>query len=133
MSQEMTPSARREMARGGEEATRETVLYAPDTDIYETETHVVVVADMPGVPPEDVDIGLERRVLTIHGRVRREAHEGYRRLHSEYGEGDFERVFTLSEEIDQDRIEASHRNGVLTVRLPKADAVRARRIEVRAA
>src|SRR3546814_10866427 len=97
----MTTTAKREVTPTEQgEVTRSAVVYRPDTDIYETEDHVVLVADMPGVAPADVDVNLERRVLTIRGHVHRQAHDGYRRVHAEYGEGDYERVFTLSEEID---------------------------------
>lgn len=133
MAQEMVTTAKQEVARGdGTEAMRPAVVYRPNTDIYETEEHVVVVADMPGVAPENVDITLERRVLTIHGRMPSVQHEGYRRVYAEYGEGDFERVFTVSEEIDRDRIQASHKDGVLTVYLPKAAAAKTKKIEVKA-
>lgn len=134
MAQEMTTKAKRGVTPAEQgEVTRSAVVYRPDTDIYETEDHVVVVADMPGVPPADVDVNLERRVLTIRGHVRRQAHDGYRRVHAEYGEGDYERVFTLSEEIDRDRIEASHKNGVLTLKMPKAESAKTRKITVKAA
>ena len=134
MAQAMTTSRKREVARSDDgEATRPTAIYTPATDIYETEDHVVLTADMPGVAPEDVDIRLERNVLTIRGRLAAEAHAGYRRIHVEYGEGDYERAFSLSEEIDRDRIEASHKDGVLTLTMPKAEAAKTRRIKVRSA
>lgn len=134
MAQEMTTTAKREVTPAEQgEVTRSAVVYRPDTDIYETEDHVVLVADMPGVAPADVDVNLERRVLTIRGHVPRRAHDGYRRVHAEYGEGDYERVFTLSEEIDRDRIEASHKNGVLTLKMPKAESAKTRKITVKAA
>ena len=72
-------------------------------------------------------------MLSIRGRVRQQPHEGYRRVYAEYGEGDFERVFTLSEDIDRDHIEASHKDGVLTLQLPKAATAKTRKIDVKAA
>ncbi|MCT7378086.1 Hsp20/alpha crystallin family protein [Chelativorans salis] len=134
MAQEVTTTRKRDVARtnGGEPSTA-APIYLPDTDIYETVDHIVLVADMPGVAPGDVDVTLERRVLTIRGKVPTEAHDGYKRLYAEYGEGDFERVFTLSEEVDRDHIEASHKNGVLTLKLPKAESAKTQRIEVKAA
>ncbi|MFC6487945.1 Hsp20/alpha crystallin family protein [Nitratireductor sp. GCM10026969] len=134
MAQEVTTTRKREVARdNGGEPSRPTAIYLPSTDIYETEDHVVLVADMPGVAPGDVDVTLERRVLTIRGKVPAEAHEGYRRVYAECGKGDFERVFTLSEEVDRDHIEASHKNGVLTLKMPKAETAKTRRIDVKAA
>lgn len=117
----------------GTEPAHSAQRYLPDTDIYETDDHMVLVADMPGVRPDDVDITLERRVLTIRGRVAAPVHDGYRRFHIEYGEGDFERAFTLSQEIDRDRIEADYTNGVLTVKLPKTESAKTRKIEVKVA
>jgi HSP20 family protein len=133
MTQEMTSATKRETSRANQgEATRSGTVYTPAADIYETEDMVVVVADLPGVAANDLDVSLERRVLTIRGHVPPERHEGYALLHAEYGEGDYERVFTLSEEIDEKGIEASHSNGVLTLKMPKAEAARSRKIEVRA-
>lgn len=133
MAQEMTAASKQELERRSDsEATRAAIVYRPDTDIYETNDHVVLVADLPGVAPDDVAITLERRVLSIRGRVGQQPHEGYRRVYAEYGEGDFERVFTLSEDIDRDHIEASHKDGVLTLQLPKAATVKTRKIDVKA-
>jgi HSP20 family molecular chaperone IbpA len=109
------------------------VLFSPVTDIYETKDHVVVMADMPGVAPDAVDITLEKRVLTIRGRASIHAHDGYRRAYQEYREGDYERSFVLSEEIDREKIEAEHKNGVLTLRMPKSTAAKTRKIGVKAA
>jgi len=92
----------------------------------------VLTLEMPGVGREDVDIDLERRVLTVRGRGRVTSPEGYRRAYAEYGEGDYERVFTLSEEIDEGAIRAEMANGVLTLTLPRAEAAKPRRIEVKA-
>lgn len=134
MTTEVTAPAKRQVPWGnGTEPARSGLRYLPDTDIYETDDHMVLVADMPGVVPDDVDITLERRVLTIRGRIATPVHEGYRRFRTEYGEGDFERAFTLSQEIDRDRIEADYRNGVLMVKLPKAESAKTKKIEVKAA
>jgi HSP20 family molecular chaperone IbpA len=133
MAQEVATTRKREVAPGNGEATRTANVYAPATDIFETEDHVVLVADMPGVAPDGVDISLERRVLTIRGHAAAYSHDGYRRVYQEYGEGDYERVFTLSEEIDREKIEAEHKNGVLTLRMPKAESAKTKKITVKAA
>lgn len=109
------------------------VILRPDVDIVEADEHVTLVADVPGVAPEDVDVRLERRVLTITARTKAPAPEGFRRIHVEHDAAAWERAFTLSEEIDEDRIEASVADGVLTLVLPKADKARTRRIPVKAA
>jgi HSP20 family protein len=121
------------VAREGAERTRPRRVYAPRTDIYETDQGLVVLADMPGVSPNGVDVTLEREVLTIRGRVEDETLKGFTPLYQEYETGNYERVFTLSEEIDRERIEASVKDGVLRLVLPKAPASQARRIRVRAA
>jgi HSP20 family molecular chaperone IbpA len=107
-------------------------VYRPLADIRDTGNGVVLLLEMPGVGREDVDIDLERRVLTIRGRGRVISPEGYRRVYAEYGEGDYERVFALSEEIDEGAIRAEMANGVLTLTLPRAETAKPRRIEVKA-
>jgi HSP20 family molecular chaperone IbpA len=114
------------------ESTRGTPVFRPLTDIRDTGQGVELTLEMPGVGPGDVDIDLERRVLTVRGRGRATAPEGYRQVYAEYREGDYERTFTLSEEIDESRIQADMANGVLTLKLPRAEAAKPRRIEVKA-
>jgi HSP20 family molecular chaperone IbpA len=106
-------------------------VFMPAADIYETEDSIVVLTEMPGVSSEGVDISLERRVLTIRGRSAGNEHTGYQRVYNEYSDGDYERVFTLSENIDRDRIEATLKDGVLQLVLPKAEAAKARKIELK--
>jgi HSP20 family protein len=105
--------------------------FLPPADIYETRDSIVVLAEMPGVAPDGVDITLERRVLTIRGRSAVDDHAGYQRVYNEYTNGDYERVFTLSENIDRDRIQATLKDGVLHLVLPKAEAAKARKIELK--
>jgi HSP20 family protein len=107
-------------------------VYSPQVDILERSDDIVVMADMPGVDEESVDINLEKNVLSIYGRADTREYEAYRPVHAEYGLGDYQRVFTLSEEIDRDRIQATVKNGVLKVILPKSTAAKARKIVVKA-
>jgi HSP20 family protein len=107
-------------------------VFLPPADIYETKESLVVLAEMPGVAADGVDISLERRVLTIRGHSAANDHRGYQRVYDEYADGDYERVFTLSENIDRDRIEATLKDGVLQLVLPKAEAAKARKIELKA-
>ena len=107
-------------------------VFVPPSDIYETKDSIVVLAEMPGVAPDGVDITLERRVLTIRGRGAASEHAGYQRVYNEFANGDYERVFTLSENIDRDRIEATLKDGVLHLVLPKAETAKARKIELKA-
>jgi HSP20 family molecular chaperone IbpA len=101
----------------------------PRVDVLETGEELIVYADLPGVRPEDLELHWEDRQLVLHGRVR--AGEGGRRpLLREYGTRDFQRVFRVSEDVDPDRISAELKGGVLTLRLPRADHARPRKIPV---
>lgn len=113
------------------EATRGGPHFVPHVDIYETEGELLLLADVPGVRAEDVDMHYERGELMLHARVRRRLPENGVMLR-EYEEGDFHRVFSVHESIDASRIEAQCKNGVLTVRLPKMEAVKPRQIKVNA-
>lgn len=117
----------------GAERTRTRRVYIPRVDIYETGEAVVLLADMPGVNEQDVDITLEKNVLSITGYVQATEREGYSLAYSEYSEGDYERTFALSDEVDRNRIEATMKDGVLKLVLPKADEVKTRKIAVRSA
>ena len=107
-------------------------VFVPPSDIYETKDSIVVLAEMPGVAPDGVDLTLERRVLTIRGRSGATEHAGYQLVYNEFANGDYERVFTLSENIDRDQIEATLKDGVLHLVLPKAETAKAKKIELKA-
>jgi len=110
---------------------RETV-FVPRADIIETGDSLIVIADMPGIDEKSVDIQVEHNVLTIAGRVETENLEGFQLGYQEYETGQFTRQFTLSDEVDVNRIEASVRNGVLEIRLPKVESAKPRKITVKA-
>ncbi|OHB82223.1 MAG: heat-shock protein SP21 [Planctomycetes bacterium RBG_16_64_10] len=113
------------------ERTRNGVTYTPRIDIVEKDDELTLYGDLPGVTRDSLDIQFENRELTIHGKVRpRQRDERY--LYAEYGVGDFYRAFTIGQEIDTAKISAELSDGVLVVHLPKADAVKPRRIEVKA-
>ncbi|HFD39871.1 MAG TPA: Hsp20/alpha crystallin family protein [Anaerolineae bacterium] len=124
---------KREVAETGAERTRDRLAFVPRADVYETDEEIVVVADMPGVSADSVDITLEDNVLTINGYVEPEPLEGYNLVYAEYRVGDYLRAFRLSDQIDRDGIEATVKDGVLRLRLPKVMEARTRKIEVRAA
>ena len=107
----------------------QSVLYTPRVDILEREEELVLFADMPGVKPDDADVRFENGELVLHGRCTPRSF-GDAAVASEYGVGDFYRAFTISEDIDAQKISAELKNGVLTVHLPKVEAVRPRRIKV---
>ena len=107
------------------------VVARPRVDILETEHELLLLADLPGVRPTDVDVRFENGELTIHGR-RNPTQAGRRRALWEYEPAHYHRTFRLSEDVAADKIEAELKNGVLTVRLPKAEAAKPRRIAVKA-
>lgn len=118
---------------GGEQAVAEVcerVVYTPRFDVAETEDDLMLYGDLPGVEPGDLDIRFEERELTVHGTVVAR-HVDKLHLRGEYGIGDFHRTFKVGESIDADGISAELKNGVLTVRLPKSNAVKPKRIEVK--
>jgi len=117
----------------GVERIRASRVFVPQVDIYTADEEIVILADMPGTGENDIDISLEKNVLTISGFVSSGAPDGYELAYGEYGVGDFQRSFTLSDEIDQNNIEASLSNGVLRLTLPKAPKAKARKIAVTAA
>ncbi len=120
----------REVTR--QEPTRGTPRFRPAVDIVETADELRVLADVPGANPESIDINFERGVLTIHARIENRQPEGASFLLREYGIGDYYRAFEVTENVDGGRISAEYREGVLTLRLPKAEKAKARKIEVRA-
>jgi len=87
---------------------------------------------MPGVDEKSVDINLEKNILSIYGKVDLSTPDDVRLVYSEYGIGDYQRSFTLSGEIDKDKIKATLKNGVLKLILPKAEPLKAKKITVEA-
>jgi HSP20 family protein len=114
------------------EATRGGVFFTPRVDIVETDSELTLFAEAPGVRPEDVDLRYEKGELILHARVKPQQERQTMLVH-EYDEGDFYRAFTIHESIDASRISAQCKNGLLTVHLPKVEAVRPRQIAVRGA
>lgn len=130
MSEKQLQVQEKQSARTQGETTKNETYYAPQVDIYETEKEVIVVADMPGVQPEGVDLSLEDNILTIQGRREEVTHSG-RMVLEEYEPGHYLRRFTVAETIDQEGIEASLADGVLRVRLPKAAPAQPKKIAVK--
>lgn len=114
----------------GEETTRPGIYFQPAVDILETADELIVMADMPGVAPDAIDVKLEGDVLTIDGRPKSDEYENLKPQYAEYNVGGFHRRFTIGEVVDRDNIRAEMRNGVLRLELPKVERARARRIEV---
>jgi len=100
----------------------------PQIDLFEADDAIMLVADLPGVNEEDVEITIEKDRLTVVGKMASLAPNGYRPVYSEFWHGDYKRSFILSDDIDRDNIEASFENGVLRLSLRKAEKAKARKI-----
>jgi len=112
------------------ESTRNRRVFIPRVDIKELYDALELIADMPGVDENHIDITLEKNVLTLMGTIEPERYEGYHVSYAEYDVGDYKRSFTLTDEIDRDRIAANIKNGVLRVRLPRAESTKPKKITV---
>lgn len=106
------------------------VVARPRVDILETDQELLLLADLAGVKSNEVDVRFENGELTIHGR-RIPSHPGRKRIVWEYEPAHYHRAFRLNEDIAADKIEAELKNGVLKVKLPKAEAAKPRKIAVK--
>jgi HSP20 family protein len=113
------------------EQTRPGPVYAPAVDIFENDSSITVLADMPGVKAQDLKIDLRESVLTLTGRVSPPESPNEANVLREYDTGTFFRQFTLSETIDQPKIDARLSDGVLRLELPKVERAKPRQIAVR--
>jgi HSP20 family molecular chaperone IbpA len=108
-------------------------VFAPPTDIIETKDAVIMFLDMPGADPSSLDVTLVKRVLTASARSVPSVPEGYALVHAEYREGNYQRKFVLSDQIDGDRVEAVLTDGVLRLTLPKSTTSAVKKIPVKSA
>ena len=109
-----------------------TSSWAPACDIFEDKDGIKIIAEIPGVNPEDVKLSLENNTLTIRGEKKQVAEEKTERVHRyERTYGIFERSFALPSTVEADRVEAEYANGLLTVTLPKVERAKPREIQVK--
>lgn len=113
-----------------EEKTVPARYYVPNTDIYETNDALTVVVEMPGVEKDKVDIDIENNVLLIEGLIDFTKYAEMQPVYTEYNVGHYSRKFSLSSKIDQNKISAEMKDGVLTLTLPKAEAAKPRKIKI---
>ncbi|OWK35199.1 Hsp20/alpha crystallin family protein [Fimbriiglobus ruber] len=104
-------------------------VYAPRVDVVETDDALTLYADLPGVKQEDVSLTCKDGELILHASCP-PRHVGRKLLYAEYGIRDFHRTFKVTDKVDTGGIEASLKDGVLTVRVPKAESVRTKRVTV---
>lgn len=129
-NQELTTHEKQELKQ--EEHTRPGRTYVPDVDIYETADSLWLWADMPGVEENSLEVNVADGVLSIEGQVALQDYDNLTPVYTEYNIGTYARRFTLSNEIDTERIRARMTNGVLELELPKAERAKPRRITVSA-
>jgi HSP20 family protein len=113
-----------------EETTIPARIFLPTTDIYEASDALTVVLEMPGVEKKNVEINVEDGVLNVQGRLELTKYQGLTPLYTEYNIGHYSRRFRLSSKIDQNKIEAEMKDGVLTLTLPKTEEAKPRTIRV---
>ncbi|MHB8068027.1 MAG: Hsp20/alpha crystallin family protein [Desulfobaccales bacterium] len=127
---ELKPKAKEE-APSKVERVRPGRVFLPAVDIFETPEALTLVADMPGVPNDKVTLDIKDNHLIISGEITPPLAAGETMLLQEYHTGDYQREFHLGSNIDQGRIEANMKDGVLRLLLPKAEKAKPRKIEVK--
>ena len=128
--QELQVQKKREQDQG-REATVPARVFLPLTDIYESQDALTVILEMPGVQKDNIDVRVEDGTLSIEGRLDLEKYQGLVPLYTEYNIGYYARSFRLSSKIDQSKIAADLKDGVLSLTLPKAEEAKPRTIKVK--
>jgi len=108
-------------------------IFIPPTDILEKGNTVIMLLDVPGADPASLDVTLDKRMLSISAKVTSSAQEGYAPAYSEFQDGTYERRFIFSDQMDGEHIEATLRDGLLRLTVPKAPETGAKKIAVSAA
>jgi HSP20 family protein len=127
--QELQVQQKREV-ENKQESTTPSRAFLPNADIFETDSALTVVLEIPGVDKKNLDIRVENDTLTIEGRIDFSKYEGLQPVYTEYTIGHYVRSFQLSSKIDQSGISAQLEDGVTTLILPKAEKAKPRKIEV---
>jgi HSP20 family protein len=127
--QELQVQQKREVEKK-QESTVPWRSFLPVTDIFETDQALTVVLEMPGVTKENVDVNVENDILTIEGRIDYSKYEGLTPVYTEYNVGHYVRSFQISSKIEQGKISAELKDGVMTLVLPKTEKAISRKIRV---
>ncbi|MEJ2378377.1 MAG: Hsp20/alpha crystallin family protein [Pseudolabrys sp.] len=129
-AQDLQVQKKREVEKK-EETTIPARVFLPNADIYETPNELKVVLEMPGIEKNNVEINIEDDVLHVDGRLDLSKYSGLQPLYTEYNVGHYARSFQLSSKIDQSKIGAEMKDGVLSLTLPKAEEAKPRTIHVK--
>ncbi len=128
-------SENRQVVRQEQKAAREQTVKEPAmrpwVDIFEDQTGITLQADMPGVSRERLEVRVDSDTLTIEGKAEIDMPEGMEALHADIKSTRYESSFTLSRELDCDKIDATMKDGLLTLRIPKREEHQPRKVEVR--
>jgi HSP20 family molecular chaperone IbpA len=128
-NQELQVQKKRELEN--KEATIPATIFVPPTDIYEAEGALTVILEMPGVEKSNVSIQVENGTLSVEGRLDLGKYQGLQPLYTEYNIGHYSRSFHLSTKIDQSKIAAEMKDGVLSLHLSKVEEAKPRTIQVK--
>ena len=104
---------------------------APRTNLYDSGDHFVVVAEVPGMAKDEIDIKVQGNYLELSGNRKKEIPEGYKVHRTESPASTFTRSFTIPSDVDVEKVQASLRDGLLTLTLPKAEAAKPKQIDIR--
>jgi HSP20 family molecular chaperone IbpA len=129
-TQELQVQKKRELEKK-DETTIPARVFLPTTDIYETQDALTVILEMPGVERTNVEVRVEEGVLNVEGRLDLSKYKGLQPLYTEYNIGNYARSFQLSSKIDQNKIGAELKDGVLSLTLPKVQEAKPRNIQVK--
>ena len=119
-------------AQGASDSAQDTRALVPRVDVFEDEAGITLLADLPGVPKDKLELRIDGDRLLIEGVVTTVMPPQLQSVHAEVRVPRYRRTFTLSRELDAGRVEANVKDGVLTLRIPRQEHARPRRIEVRA-
>lgn len=130
VAQELQVQKKRELENKGE-ATIPARMFVPAADIYEAENDLTIILEMPGVEKKNVNIDVADGVLSVEGRIDLTKYQGLQPLYTEYNIGHYARSFRVSSKIDQNKIAAEMKDGVLSLKLPKIEEAKPRTIQVK--
>ena len=114
-----------------DELTYQAKYFTPAADIYENTDQITLELEVPGVIKKNVEVSMEKGILSIVAKIDLDKYEGLNPVYTEYNVGHYSRKFEVSERIDTDKISATIANGVLTIILPKAEEAKPKKIEIK--
>lgn len=129
-NKELKLKNKNELQKSHERTTQEKV-FVPEVDIFENDEMLFLQVNMPGVDKEAVDVHLDNNLLMMSGKIKREEYADLAPVYSEYNVGNYERVFEIGRVVDQSKIEASMKDGVLNLILFKIENAKPRTIEIK--